>query len=301
METPRGYPPVMETYCTLLARTLAATGLALGLAFAAAGPAQAEIVCDPESIEDGRCDPEAPAKTVDGGDAASVGDLPVDAIRQIVRDYLLEQPELLIEVQQALQAKRDAQAAAEAQQVIQLFRDEIFADPEAPVAGNPEGAIVLVEFFDYRCGYCRRVKPTLETLLAENDDLRFVFKEFPILGPESTLAARAALASRAQGLYEPFHWALLGADGPFDLDHILEVARSVGLDDERLARDMEDPAIDTLIDRNADLASALGVRGTPAFVIGDRMIRGALPIAQFRTAIADARQALEDGAGTSTQ
>lgn len=291
----------METYCTLLARTLAATGLALGLAFAAAGPAQAEIVCDPESIEDGRCDPEAPAKTVDGGDAASVGDLPVDAIRQIVRDYLLEQPELLIEVQQALQAKRDAQAAAEAQQVIQLFRDEIFADPEAPVAGNPEGAIVLVEFFDYRCGYCRRVKPTLETLLAENDDLRFVFKEFPILGPESTLAARAALASRAQGLYEPFHWALLGADGPFDLDHILEVARSVGLDDERLARDMEDPAIDTLIDRNADLASALGVRGTPAFVIGDRMIRGALPIAQFRTAIADARQALEDGAGTSTQ
>ena len=291
----------METYCTLLARTLAATGLALGLAFAAAGPAQAEIVCDPESIEDGRCDPEAPAKTVDGGDAASVGDLPVDAIRQIVRDYLLEQPELLIEVQQALQAKRDAQAAAEAQQVIQLFRDEIFADPEAPVAGNPEGAIVLVEFFDYRCGYCRRVKPTLETLLAENDDLRFVFKEFPILGPESTLAARAALASRAQGLYEPFHWALLGADGPFDLDRILEVARSVGLDDERLARDMEDPAIDTLIDRNADLASALGVRGTPAFVIGDRMIRGALPIAQFRTAIADARQALEDGAGTSTQ
>lgn len=291
----------METYRTLLARTLAATGLALGLAFAAAGSAQAEVVCDPESIEDGRCDPEAPAKTVDGEAGASVGDLPVDAIRQIVRDYLLEQPELLIEVQQALQAKRDAQAAAEAQQVIQLYHDEIFADPEAPVAGNPEGAIVLVEFFDYRCGYCRRVKTTVETLLAENDDLRFVFKEFPILGPESTLAARAALASRAQGLYEPFHWALLGADGPFDLDHILKVARSVGLDDERLARDMEDPTIDTLINRNADLASALGVRGTPAFVIGDRMIRGALPIAQFRIAIADARQALKDGAGTSTQ
>ena len=104
-----------------------------------------------------------------------------------------------------------------------------------------------------------------------------VFKEFPILGPESTLAARAALASRAQGLYEPFHWALLGADGPFDLDHILAVARSVGLDAERLARDMEDPALDALIERNAILANALGVRGTPAFVIGDSMIRGALP------------------------
>ena len=196
------------------------------------------------------------------------------------------------EAQQALQAKRDAEAAALADQAIQRHRDEIYSDPEAPVAGNPEGAIVLVEFFDYRCGYCRRVGPTLETLLAENDDLRLVFKEFPILGPESMLAARAALAARAQGLYEPFHWALLGADGPFDLDHILGLARSVGLDDERLARDMEDPAVDALIDRNAVLANVLGIRGTPAFVVGDRMIRGALPIAQFRTAIADARQAL---------
>ena len=286
----------MKKYRTPLARTLTATGLALGLALAAAGPGQAEVVCDPEAIEDGRCDPAAPAKTAIGGDAASAGDLPVEAIRQIVRDYLLEQPELLIEVQQALQAKRDAQEALQAQQAIQRYRDEIFADPEAPVAGNPEGAIVLVEFFDYRCGYCRRVKPTLETLLAENDDLRLAFKEFPILGPESRLAARAALAARAQGLYEPFHWALLGADGPFDLDHILEVARSVGLDDERLVRDMEEPAIDTLIEQNAVLASALGIRGTPAFVVGDSMIRGALPLAQFRTAIADARQALQQGA-----
>ena len=283
----------MKKYRTLLARTLVATGVAFGLALAAAMPAQAEVVCDPDKIEDGRCDPATPVKTTDGGDAASAGDLPVEAIRQIIRDYLLEQPELLIEVQQALQAKRDAEAALQAQQAIQIYSDEIFSDPEAPVAGNPEGAIVLVEFFDYRCGYCRRVKPTLETLLAENDDLRVVFKEFPILGPESTLAARAALASRAQGLYEPFHWALMSTDGPFDLDHILAVARSVGLDDERLARDMEEPAIDTLIDRNAVLASALAIRGTPAFVIGDRMIRGALPIGQFRTAIADARQALQ--------
>ncbi len=282
----------MQKFSTLLARTLLATGLALGLALAAAGPAQAEVVCDPEAIEEGLCDPAAPGKTMADGDAASLGDLPVEAIRQIIRDYLLEQPELLIEVQQALQAKRDAEAAALAEQAIQSHRDEIYSDPEAPVAGNPEGAIVLVEFFDYRCGYCRRVKPTLETLLAENDDLRLAFKEFPILGPESMLAARAALASRAQGLYEPFHWALMVADGPFDLDHILGVARSVGLDDERLARDMEDPAIDTLIDRNAVLANILGIRGTPAFVVGDRMIRGALPIAQFRTAIADARQAL---------
>ena len=114
-----------------------------------------------------------------------------------------------------------------------------------------------------------------------------------MLGPESAVAARAALASRAQGLYWPFHWALLGMDGPFDLDHILAVARSVGLDAERLARDMEDASLDALIERNAILANALGVRGTPAFVIGDGMIRGALPLKQFRAAIADARVAPE--------
>ena len=114
-----------------------------------------------------------------------------------------------------------------------------------------------------------------------------------MLGPESTLAARAAPASRAQGLYEPFHRTLLRVDGPFDLDHILAVARSVDLDAERLARDMEDPALDALIERNAVLANALGVRGTPAFVIGDGMVRGALPLEQFRAAIADARVASE--------
>ena len=134
---------------------------------------------------------------------------------------------------------------------------------------------------------------TIQRHECRNDDLRLVFREFPILGPESTLAARAALASRAQGLYEPFHWALLGAEGPFDLDHILAVTRSVGLDAERLVRDMEDPALDPLIERNAILANALGVRGTPAFVIGDGMIRGALPLEQFRAAIADARIAPE--------
>ena len=134
---------------------------------------------------------------------------------------------------------------------------------------------------------------TIQRHECRNDDLRLVFKEFPILGPEPMPAARAAPASRAQGLYEPFHWALLGADGPFDLDHILAVARSVGLDAERLARDMEDPALDALIGQNAVLANALGVRGTPAFVIGDGMIRSALPLEQFRAAIADARVAPE--------
>ena len=281
----------------MLARTLAATGLALALTFSAADPVHAEVVCDTKSMEDGTCDPGAAGTGGDGAGASAIstGDLPVDAIRQIIREYLIEHPEVLIEAQQALQAKRAAQEAEQAQQAIQLYRDELLFDPEAPVAGNPDGAVTLVEFFDYRCGYCRRVKPTVETLLAENDDLRLVFKEFPILGPESTEAARAALAARNQGSYEAFHWALMETDGSFDRDHILSVARSVGLDDQRLARDMEDPALDSLLERNAALANALGIGGTPAFVIGDRLIGGALPLEHFRVAIADARQALAEG------
>ena len=286
----------------MLARTLVATGLALAFTFAAPEPGRTEVVCDTENAEDGVCDPGAAPKTMAEGEGAPAlaADLPVDAIRQIIREYLIEHPEVLLEAQQALRAKQAARESEEARHAIELHRDAIFSDPEAPVAGNPDGSIVLVEFFDYRCGYCRRVKPTLETLLAENEDLRLVYKEFPILGPESTLAARAALAARAQGLYEPFHWALMETDGPLDLDHILSVARSVGLDDERLAHDMDDPSFDGLIESNAALAAALGIRGTPGFVIGDRVIGGALPLGQFRIAIADARQALREDAGTAT-
>ena len=134
---------------------------------------------------------------------------------------------------------------------------------------------------------------TIERHECRNDDQRLVLKKFPIPGPKSTLPERAALASRAQGLYEPFHRTLLGADGPFDLDHILAVARSFGLDAERLVRDMEDPALDAPIERNAILVNALGVRGTPAFVIGDSMIRDALPLKQFRAAIVNVRGAPE--------
>ena len=134
---------------------------------------------------------------------------------------------------------------------------------------------------------------TIQGHECRNDDPRLVFKEFPILGPKLTLAARAAPASRTQGLYEPFHGALLAANGPFDLDHILAVARSFGLDAERLARDMEDSYLDAPIERNAILANALGVRRTRAFVIGNSMIRGVLPLQQSRAAIADARVAPE--------
>ncbi len=218
--------------------------------------------------------------------------LPVDEIRRIVRDYLLEEPEILIEAQNVLR-ERHAQAMAERDRnAIRNNFAALFADAEAPVAGNPDGPVAVVEFFDYRCGHCRRVTPVLQTLLAENDDVRLIYKELPILGPESVNAAVAALAAREQGRYTNFHHALMTASGELDPQRVQEIAASVGLDVARLADDMKDPAIMALLQRNRDLANALGIDGTPAFVMGERVLRGAQTPRQFQAIVADMRAAL---------
>ena len=221
--------------------------------------------------------------------AFAADDLPVEAIRRIVRDYLVEHPEVLLEAQEALAARRAEREAARSREAIRRHRDELFHDPESPSVGAPAGGLTLVEFFDYRCGHCRRAKPVLDALLAENADLRLIYKEFPILGPDSTLAARAALAARAQGGYGAFHDALMAAEEPLDHARVFATARAVGLDEERLAQDMMDPAIDAALARNAALAEALGIAATPSFVIGERVVRGALALAQFRAIVDDAR------------
>ena len=186
-------------------------------------------------------------------------------------------------------SRRAEREAARSREAIRRHRDELFHDPESPSVGAPAGGLTLVEFFDYRCGHCRRAKPVLDALLAENADLRLIYKEFPILGPDSTLAARAALASRAQEAYAAFHDALMGAGEPPNRERIFAVARATGLDESRLARDMEDPAIDAHLARNAALAQALGIAGTPSFVLGERLIRGAPSLPQFRDILARIR------------
>src|SRR6188508_3369018 len=123
-------------------------------------------------------------------------------------------------------------------------RKEILDDPESPVGGNPKGDVSVVEFFDYRCPYCKQVMPALDALLAKDKQLRFVYKEFPVLGPDSVHAARAALAARKQGKYEAMHRALMAVKGQLDEAAILKVAASVGLDIDRLKADTAAPEID---------------------------------------------------------
>jgi protein-disulfide isomerase len=148
---------------------------------------------------------------------------------------------------------------------------------------------VIVEFFDYRCGYCRHSAPDIFALLRDDPKDRFIYKEFPILGPGSVVAARAALAAREQGLYQSFHEALMTADIDFSEDSIMRLAEQVGLDVDRLKAEMENPKIRTHIEETYKLAEALGIRATPAFIIGGELVPGAVDRAELDQLVAEAR------------
>jgi protein-disulfide isomerase len=223
------------------------------------------------------------------GAAQAASDSSDETTQTMLRRYILENPEVLV---QALQSYEQRQQALQADRLRAALVAEAAAlndDPDAPVIGNPEGDVTVVEFFDYRCPYCKRATATLAELLQEDSGLRLVMKEFPILSQESVQAARAALAAVRQGKYEAFHFALMEAGGGFTDEEILAVAESVGLDEARLLADMQDPAIEAALRRNHALAERIGITGTPAFVIGDTLVPGAIGIEELRARIAEAR------------
>lgn len=225
-----------------------------------------------------------------GGPVRAQSGLPVEEVERIVKDYLLREPEILYQALQELQRRRDAAEAERQKTILDERREELVANPDDPVLGDPKGDVTLVEFIDYRCGYCRSMAPALRALLEQDRRVRLVIKEFPILGPDSTTAARAALAARRQGRYAELHWALLQSK---DLSEaaILDLARRLGLDADRLARDMRDPAIERQLEKVRALADALGLGGTPSFVVGDTLIPGAAPVARLAELIGRERRA----------
>jgi protein-disulfide isomerase len=212
------------------------------------------------------------------------------AFEQIIHDYILQHPEVVIEALQSAEDKMKAQGEERARAAVVERRQELLEDPAAPVAGNPKGDVTIVEFFDYRCPYCKQVEPALEALLKEDRQLRIVYKELPILGKDSVYATRAALAARKQAKYDKFHTAMMAAKGQIDEKTVLQVAASSGLDIERLKSDMNASEIDDVIKRNYDLAQALDIHGTPAFVIGGELVPGAIDIATMKQKIAAARK-----------
>ncbi len=212
-----------------------------------------------------------------------------DAFDKRVRDYLLANPEVIVQSMQGLEARQREAEATEAQAVLSARTDDVFRDPDSPVGGNPDGNVTMVEFFDYNCPYCRQVAPVMLEAEAGDAQLRIVYKEFPILGPGSVFAAKAALAAHRQGKYAVFHQALMQIKGKAGEATVLQAAAEFGLDVDRLKKDMDDPKVQAAIDRNVALARYLRINGTPGFVIGDQIQRGATDLATMKTLIAKAR------------
>ena len=210
------------------------------------------------------------------------------AIESIVTDYLLEHPEIILRALQVLEEREQAAKAAQEKSALAANRDALERDPNSPVAGNPKGDVTVVEFFDYRCPYCKRVGPVVERLRKEDANIRIVYKEWPILGPASMFAAKAALAAREQEKYVEFHEKVMAARTVTETS-VLSAAKELGLDLDKLRADMETPEVENHIRQTMELARALGINGTPAFVIGDRLIPGAADFAALSKAVAEAR------------
>ncbi len=208
----------------------------------------------------------------------------------IVRDALQHDPSILRDAVAALQAEDGARQQAESKAILAAHRDTLVT-PADPVAGNPHGDVTIVEFFDTRCPYCRRMEPVMDKFLAQDHGVKLVYKDLPILGPASTLGAKALLAAQLQGGYEKLREAVMQLPPETTLRMIQAAAEKLGLDWGRLSHDMDAPAVQQRIDANIKLAHALDIEGTPALVIGDTMVPGALDLAELKKDVAEARGA----------
>jgi protein-disulfide isomerase len=217
-------------------------------------------------------------------------DAPKDEFERRVRDYLMAHPDVIMRSVGQLEARQRAKDQTEVQAIVKSRADEIFRDAVTPVSGNPNGDVTVVEFFDYNCPYCRQVASVVTKAEESDPKLRIAYKEFPILGPNSIFAAKAALAANKQGKYVAFHRALYEVRGAVDSGKAREVAAAVGLDMDRFNADMEDPAIQAAIAKNFALAQALRITGTPGFVVGDQILRGATDLKTLQTMIRAARE-----------
>jgi protein-disulfide isomerase len=186
---------------------------------------------------------------------------------------------------------RSARAATDDDDV--LTEAAVLRDPDAPVTGNPDGDITIVEWSDYQCPYCRRVEPELRQIVQDDGKVRLVLKDWPILGPVSVTAARMALAAKFQDKYAKAHEAMMGVNSRLTEPRINELLAGAGVDMDRLKRDLTTRAkdVDAILKRNNDQATAFGFHGTPSFIVGKFRVPGVLTMAEFEQVIADARKA----------
>jgi protein-disulfide isomerase len=214
-------------------------------------------------------------------------------IERIVHDYLVAHPEVLQEAMTELEKRQTAAETEKHKAAVKAHAKALFSSPDQVTLGNPNGNVTFVEFFDYNCGYCKRAMSDMLTLLKTDSKLKVVLKEFPVLGPGSVEAARVAVAVRMQDTtgkkYLEFHQKLLGGRGHADRARALAVAKEVGMDMARIEKDMKSPEVEKSLRQDFKLAEALGLNGTPSYVIGDNVIVGAIGLQGLQEKINSAR------------
>jgi len=202
----------------------------------------------------------------DAAPASSMSDAQKKEFEKVIHDYLVANPEVLVEASQALQQKQQQNMQQQAQSSIQENAAQLFQGKLTTV-GNPKGTITIVEFFDYQCIHCKKMSPTLDSLVKKDSDLRIIYKEFPIFGKSSEMASRVALAAGMQGKYQAMHEALFKIEKRMDNQNVMDAAKSVGLDMDKLKKDMDSKEVTEILDANRQLAEKLHLMGTPAFIV----------------------------------
>ena len=211
-------------------------------------------------------------------DAARAQQLDRTAVEKIVREYLLANPEIMLEVQDALEKKQEEMRVAQQKQTLEERSETVFNSNHQMVIGNPDAPITVVEFFDYNCGFCRRALADMDRILEENKDVKFILKEFPVLGEASLAAHRVSmsLVRNYPELYPEFHRQLLSHEGRKDGDVALEIAQFLGADRKTLVDDLANPESMAAFSEVYSIADGLGISGTPSYVIGDNVVFGAV-------------------------
>ncbi|MER5170383.1 DsbA family protein [Thioclava kandeliae] len=225
-------------------------------------------------------------------DLGSMTDAERDDFGRAVRSYLMDNPEVLVEAINELEKKQNAQVAEGDQQMIAANEDDLLNDPNSWVGGNPDGDVTIVEFMDYRCGYCKKAYPEVNSLLKLDGNIRFIVKEFPILGDASVKAARFAIATKqvaGDAAYEKVHDALMRLRGDITDESLSALAKQLDLDGEAIQKATNSSGVEAVIEANYKLAQRMGLSGTPSFVIGDEMLRGYAPEEAMKQMVDDQR------------
>jgi protein-disulfide isomerase len=252
---------------------LAVLGLALAGLLVMRGATPGPLNTPPVVVAEALAD--TPAATAAAPAATGISPQQRTEFEALIKDYLLRNPEVMIEVQTALEAKMEKVNAEKMAVSLKENAKELFRSASAPIAGNPSGDITVVEFFDYNCGYCKKAFPDLANVMKADPNVRVVLKEFPILSKGSEEASKVALAAKMQGKYWEFHLDMIGLQGQANEASALKVAEKVGLDMARLKKDMASAEVKKEIDDTRALAQKMGISGTPHFLVGDKVVAGA--------------------------